>query len=107
MPKLHIKKGDRVRILAGESRGEEGRVIKVYPAKGKAIVEGEGIKKAMKHAKPNAANPQGGIVKQDIPIHVSNLAVIDGQGNATRIGRKHDENGKLVRYSKKSEEVLK
>ncbi len=106
MSKLHIKKGDKVRVLAGESRGEEGRVIKVYPLKGTAVVEGDGIKKAMKHTKPNAANPQGGIVKQDVPINLSNLAVIDGAGNATRIGRKI-EDGKSVRYSKKSQEVIK
>jgi large subunit ribosomal protein L24 len=106
MSKLHIKKGDRVKVLAGESKGEEGRVIKVYPAKLTAIVEGDGIKKAKKHTKPNAANPQGGIIQQDIAIHISNLAVIDGAGNATRIGRK-EENGKIVRYSKKSGEVIK
>ena len=107
MSKLHIKKGDKVKVLAGESKGEEGRVIKVYPSKMTAIVEGDGIKKATKHSKPNAANPDGGIVHQDIPIHVSNLAVVDGAGNATRIGRKKDEDGKLVRYSKKTQEVIK
>jgi large subunit ribosomal protein L24 len=106
MSKLHIKKGDKVKVLAGESKGEEGRIIKVYPAKNTAIVEGDGIKKAKKHTKPNAANPQGGIVQQDIPIHISNLAVIDAEGNVTRIGRR-EEDGKLVRYSKKSGEVIK
>ncbi len=107
MAKLHVKKGDTVKVIAGESKGQTGRVIKVYPAKNRAILEGDNIAKAKKHSKPNAANPQGGIINTDIAIHVSNLMVIDGKGNATRIGRRKDADGNNVRYSKKSQEDLK
>ena len=106
MAKLHIKKGDTVRVIAGESKGAEGTVRKVFTEKNRAIVEGDDIKKMSKHTKPNAASPQGGIVHEEAPIHISNLMVIDGKGNATRIGRKLDDSGKKVRYSKKSGEVI-
>ncbi|MCB9361240.1 MAG: 50S ribosomal protein L24 [Flavobacteriales bacterium] len=106
MAKLHIKKGDTVRVIAGESKGAEGTVRKVFTDKNRAIVEGDDIKKMSKHSKPNAANPNGGIVKEEAPIHISNLMVIDGKGNATRTGRKLDETGNKVRYSKKSGEVI-
>ena len=107
MPKLHIKKGDTVKVITGNSKGSEGKVIQVLIAKNRAIVEG--VNMVSKHSKPNAANPQGGIVKQEAPIHISNLMVVDPKsGDATRIGRKIDEKtGKLVRYSKKSGEVIK
>lgn len=107
MSKLHIKKGDTVKVLSGESKGQQGRVIKVIADSNRAIVEGDGIKKAKKHSKPDAANPQGGIIDMEIPIHISNLMIIDSEGNATRIGRKKDKDGRLVRYSKKSGEVIK
>ncbi|MBW6497359.1 MAG: 50S ribosomal protein L24 [Bacteroidales bacterium] len=103
--KLHIKKGDSVKIIAGNEKGSEGKVLAVYPEKLRALVEG--VNMVSKHTKPNAANPQGGIVKKEAPIHLSNLMLIDGKGNATRIGRKRDEKGKLVRYSKKTGEVIK
>ena len=104
--KLHIKKGDTVIVNAGESKGHEGKVLEVLIEKQRAIVEGANL--ISKHTKPNAANPQGGIVKQEAPIHISNLNVIDPKsGTATRIGRKLDEENKLVRYSKKSGEVIK
>jgi large subunit ribosomal protein L24 len=106
MAKLHIKKGDTVRVIAGESKGAEGTVRKVFTEKNRAIVEGDDIKKMSKHTKPNAASPQGGIVHEEAPIHISNLMVIDGKGNATRTGRKLDDSGKKVRYSKKSGEVI-
>ena len=106
MAKLHIKKGDTVRVIAGESKGAEGTVRKVFTEKNRAIVEGDDIKKMSKHTKPNAASPQGGIVHEEAPIHISNLMVIDSKGNATRIGRKLDDSGKKVRYSKKSGEVI-
>lgn len=106
MIKPRIKKGDTVEIISGESKGQRGRVIKVMPSEYKAFVEGEGIKKATKHSKPNAANPQGGIVHQDIAIHISNLMLIDGKGNKTRIGSKIGENGKKIRYSKKTQEEI-
>lgn len=97
--KLHVKKGDTVKILAGEDKGKSGKVLKVYPEKNRAIVEGMNVQK--KHTKPNARNTQGGIVEQEAPIHISNLMVMEGKV-ATRIGRRVNEEGKIVRYSKKS-----
>ena len=107
MSKLHIKKGDTVKVIAGNSNGQEGKVIEVLVSKSRALVEGVNL--VSKHTKPNAANPQGGIVKQEASIHISNLMVVDPKsGEATRIGRKLDEKtGKLTRYSKKSGEVIK
>ena len=107
MKKLKIKKNDTVVVLAGTSKGKEGKVIKIYSATNRAIVEGVNI--ASKHTKPNAANPQGGIIKQEASINISNLMLVDPKsGQPTRIGRKRDEQtGKLVRYSKKSGEVIK
>ena len=104
MSKLHIKKGDTVRVIAGNSKGSEGKVIEVLIAKNRAIVEG--VNMVSKHSKPNAANPQGGIVKREASVHISNLMVVDSKGQASRIGRKLNKDGKLVRYSKKSGEVL-
>ena len=107
MAKLHIKKGDTVQVMAGESKGAQGVVKKVYPEKLRAIVEGADIKMISKHTKPNAANPDGGIVKEEAPIHISNLMVIDPKsGEATRTGRKLDDEGNKVRYAKKSGEVI-
>lgn len=107
MAKLHIKKGDTVKVIAGESKGAQGVIRKVFAEKQRAIVEGADVKKISKHTKPNAANPNGGIVKEEAPIHISNLMVIDPKtGKPTRTGRKLDENGKKVRYAKKSGEVI-
>lgn len=104
--KLHIKKGDTVKVISGESKGKEGRVLRIDAETSRAVVEGANMIK--KHTKPNADNPQGGIVEQEAPIHISNLMIIDGKGTATRIGRKKDEKtGKSVRFSKKSGEVIK
>ncbi|NCC74371.1 MAG: 50S ribosomal protein L24 [Sphingobacteriia bacterium] len=104
--KLHIKKGDNVLVLSGDSRGQKGKVLVVDTEKQTAIVEG--VKMVSKHQKPNKENPQGGIIKKASPIHISNLMVVDGTGKAARIGRKLDEKkNKLVRYSKKSGEVIK
>ncbi|HKK09752.1 MAG TPA: 50S ribosomal protein L24 [Bacteroidales bacterium] len=104
--KLHIKKGDNVKVIAGESKGQQGRVLSVDVDKNRAIVEGVNMVK--KHTKPNAENPKGGILNQEAAIHISNLMVVDGAGNATRIGRKTDEKtGKSVRYSKKTGEEIK
>jgi len=103
--KFHVKKGDMVKVIAGNEKGTEGKVLLIYPKKSRALVEG--VNMISKHTKPNAANPQGGIVKKEAPVHISNLMVIDAKGNPTRIGRRRDDEGKLVRFSKKSGEVIK
>lgn len=103
--KIHIKKGDIVKVIAGDSKGTQGKVLSVDKEKYRAIVEGANM--VSKHTKPNAKNPQGGIVKQEAPIHISNLMYMDAKGNATKIGRRMGEEGKSVRYSKKSGEEIK
>ncbi|MDR4989033.1 MAG: 50S ribosomal protein L24 [Bacteroidales bacterium] len=103
--KLHIKKGDTVKLIAGNEKGATGKVLMVDLKNRRAFVEG--INMVSKHTKPNAANPQGGIVKKEASIHVSNLMVVDAKGNPTRIGRRRDSNDKLVRYSKKTGEDIK
>ena len=104
--KTHIKKGDLVKVLAGEDRSKEGRVLEVDREKNRAIVEGLNINK--KHSKPTTANPQGGIVEKEGPIHISNLMLIDPKGGKpTRVGRKMEKGGKLVRISKRTGEVIK
>ncbi|HOV70971.1 MAG TPA: 50S ribosomal protein L24 [Dysgonamonadaceae bacterium] len=106
MSKLHIKKGDIVYVNAGEDKGKTGRVLKVDVAKQRAIVEGVNI--VSKHTKPNAKNPQGGIEKIEAPVHISNLNPIDPKsGKPTRIGRRLNSEGKLVRYAKRSGEEIK
>ena len=104
MSKLHIKKGDTVKVLSGADNGKTGKITSVDRQKGRAFVEG--INLVSKHTKPSAANPQGGIVKREASVHISNLMVIDSKGQASRIGRKLNKDGKLMRYSKKSGEVL-
>jgi large subunit ribosomal protein L24 len=106
MKKLNIKKGDTVKVIAGVSKGQEGIVLKVIPSTSRVILEGDGIRKDSKHTKPNATNQEGGIIKQDAAIHISNVMLIDSAGNATRVGRKQEDN-KSVRYSIKSGEVIK
>ena len=104
--KLHIKKGDSVIVITGEAKGQQGRVLEVLVKKRRAIVEG--VNMVSKHTKPNAQNPKGGILKKEAPIHISNLLLVDpSSGEPTRIGRRLNENNKLVRYSKKSEEEIK
>jgi len=104
--KLHIKKGDTVTVITGESKGQKGRVLEIDRAKNRALVEG--INMVSKHTKPNAKAPQGGIVKKEAPIHLSNLMLVDpASGKPTRTGRKLSDNNKLVRYSKKSGEEIK
>tara|TARA_B100001057_G_scaffold13218_1_gene12416 strand:+ start:2888 stop:3211 length:324 start_codon:yes stop_codon:yes gene_type:complete len=107
MGKLKIKKDDTVIVLTGNSKGTKAKVMKVFPNDNKAIVEG--VNMSSKHTKPNAANPQGGIIKQELPIHISNLKLIDpSTGNATKVGRIRDEkSGKLVRISKTTKEIIK
>lgn len=103
MTKLKIKSGDTVRVVAGDHKGQEGKVQKVLIEKNKAIVEG--VNMISKHEKPSASNPQGGIVKKEAPIHISNLSLLDKDGNVTRVGYKM-EGDKKVRFSKKSNEVI-
>ena len=106
MSKLHIRKGDEVIVLAGDDKGRKGKVLKVLVAKQRALVEG--VNMVSKSMKPSAKNPQGGIVKQEAPIHVSNMSLIDPKsGKATRVGMKKTDDGKKVRVAKKSGEVIK
>ena len=106
MSKLHIRKGDEVIVLAGDDKGRKGKVLKVLVAKQRALVEG--VNMVSKSMKPSAKNPQGGIVKQEAPIHISNLSLIDPKsGKATRVGMKKTDDGKKVRVAKKSGEVIK
>jgi large subunit ribosomal protein L24 len=104
--KLHIKKGDSVMVITGESKGQKGRVLEVDRDKDRAIVEGVNL--VSKHTKPNSKAPQGGIIKKEAPIHISNLMLIDPTtGKPTRVGKKLNDKDKLVRYSKKSGEEIK
>jgi large subunit ribosomal protein L24 len=104
--KIHIKKGDTVMVITGESKDQKGRVLEVDRIKNKAIVEG--VNMVSKHTKPNAKAPQGGIIKKEAPVHISNLMLVDpASGKPTRIGRRLNDSNKLVRYSKKSGEEIK
>jgi len=107
MAKIKIIKNDTVIVNTGNSKGVKGKVIKVFPKENKAMVEGVNL--ISKHTKPNAANPQGGIIKQESKIHISNLMLIDPKsGSATKVGRmRDDKTGKLVRFAKKTGEVIK
>jgi len=105
MIKSNIKKGDNVYVLSGEDRGKQGRVLSVDRKKQRAIVEG--IKFVTKATKPNAKHPQGGLIKMEAPVHISNLALIDPKsGKPTRVGHRF-EDGKKIRYAKKSGEEIK
>ncbi|MEM7162242.1 MAG: 50S ribosomal protein L24 [Bacteroidota bacterium] len=104
--KFHIKKGDTVRVIAGASRGEEGKVMSVDARNNRVIVEGMNL--VSKHQKPNASNPQGGILKEESGIHISNVMLIDPETKTpTRVGRKRDDDGNLVRYYVKSKKLVK
>ena len=106
MAKLHIKKGDTVYVNAGDDKGKTGRVLEVFPSKSRAIVEGVNI--ITKATKPSAKHPQGGLVKMEAPIHVSNINPLDPKsGKPTRIGRRKNDSGRTVRFSKKSGEEIK
>ena len=95
-----------VYVVAGESKGQQGKVLEVITKEDRAIVEGVNL--VSRHTKPNSKSPQGGIIKKEAPIHVSNLMLVDPtSGKPTRIGRKLNEKSNLVRYSKKSGEVIK
>jgi large subunit ribosomal protein L24 len=105
-PKLHIRKGDTVKVLAGDDKGKQGKVLEVNREKRRALVEG--VNMMTKHTKPSAGKPEGGISKMESFIHVSNLMLVDpASGNATRVGRKLNDKGKLQRFSKKTGEIIK
>lgn len=104
--KLNIKKGDTVKVIAGDSKGKQGKVLEVDTEKMYAIVEGVNL--MSKNTRPNAKNTKGGIVKKEAGIHISNLMLVDNAGKPTRVGRKIDtKSNNSVRYSKKSGEVIK
>lgn len=104
--KLKIRKGDLVKVIAGDSKGSQGKVLEVIAATNRAVVEGANM--VSKHTKPNAANPNGGIVKQEAAIHISNLMLVDPKsGKPTRVGRKRNDAGKLVRVAKTTGEEIK
>lgn len=103
--KLHVKKDDTVIVISGKDKGKKGRVIAAYPRENRVLVEGVNMMK--KHQKPNQQNPQGGIIEQEAPIHVSNVMHVDPKsGKVTRIGYKVLDNGKKVRIAKKSGEAI-
>lgn len=106
--KLHVKKGDEVKVIAGNDKGREGRVLAVYPSDERVLVEG--INMRVHHDKPTQDNPQGGRIEREVPVHISNVMVIDpNSGEPTRIGRKRiedDAGGRWVRYSKTSGEII-
>ncbi len=103
--KIHIKKGDTVKVMAGNDKGKTGKVLEVISAKNRAIVEA--VNMVTKHVKPSAENPEGGIENTEAGVHISNLMLVDpATGDATRIGRKLNSEGKIQRYSKKSGEFI-
>ena len=105
-PKLHIRKGDTVKVLAGDDKGKQAKVLEVNREKRRALVEG--VNMMTKHTKPSAGKPEGGITKAESFIHISNLMLIDpATGNPTRVGRKQNDKGKLQRFSKKTGEIIK
>jgi large subunit ribosomal protein L24 len=105
-PKLKIKKGDLVKVIAGDSKGSQGKILEVLVSANRVLVEGANM--VSKHTKPNAANPNGGIIKQEAALHISNVMLVDPKsGVATRVGRKKNSEGKLVRVAKKSGEEIK
>ncbi len=103
MAKLKIKTGDTVKVITGDHKGSEGKVLTISKDKQKAIIEG--VNKVKKHTKPSAQNPQGGIVEKEAPINISNLSLLTSKGETTRVGYRM-EGDKKVRFSKKSNEVL-
>ena len=106
MAKFKIKSGDTVKVIAGANKGSEGRVQRGL-AKSERVI-GEGVNMVSKHQKPSATNPQGGIVQVEAPIHISNLMLVDPKsGEPTRVGRRVEENGDIVRYAKNSKEIIK
>lgn len=105
MAKIKIRKGDTVKVISGNDKGKTGRVLLVERDKNRVIVEG--VRMVSKHTKPSADNPNGGILDKEAPINISNVKLVDGSGEATRVGRKLNDKGLLQRYSKKSGEFIK
>ncbi len=103
IPKLHIKKDDTVKVISGDSKGQTGRVLEIYPAERRALVEG--VNKITRHTKPNAQHPEGGRIEKEAKIDLSKLMLMAG-GQPTRVGRR-EENGKLVRYAKRTGDLIK
>ena len=103
--RVKVKKGDEVIVIAGSDKGSKGRVLEVYRKNDRVLVEGVNMIK--KHHKPSPTNPEGRIEEKEAAIHISNVMVVDGSGNATRVGRRRGDDGKLVRYSKKNKEEIK
>ncbi|TVR71451.1 MAG: 50S ribosomal protein L24 [Marinilabiliales bacterium] len=104
--KYHIKKGDTVYVISGEAKGQQGRVLDVITKEGKAIVEG--VNMVARHTKPNAKHTQGGIIRKEAPVNITNLMLVDpSTGNPTKVGRRVNDKNKLVRYSKKTGEEIK
>jgi large subunit ribosomal protein L24 len=105
-PKFKIRKGDLVKVIAGDSKGQQGKVQEIITAKSRVVVEGVNL--VSKHTKPNAATPNGGIIKKEAALHISNVQLIDPKsGKTTRVGRKLNADGKLVRVAKISGEEIK
>jgi len=102
--KLRIKKGDMVQVITGDDKGKKGRIIEIFNIDKRALVEGINI--VSRHTKPNAKNQQGGIIKKEAPVHISNLMILDKAGNHTRVGRKLNDEGKRVRFAKKTGEII-
>jgi large subunit ribosomal protein L24 len=103
MKKIKIKTGDNVKVITGNNKGSEGKVLKIVSDKNRLLVEGVNMVK--KHMKPNAQNPQGGIIEKEASIHVSNVSLLTSSGESTKVGYRMDDN-KKVRFSKKSNEVI-
>ncbi len=104
IPKLHVKKGDTVKVLSGASRGKSGKILAVYPAERKALVEG--VNMVTKHRKPDADNPDGSIAKMEAPLDIAKLQLMVG-GKPTRVGRKENSEGKMQRYAKSTGDFIK
>ncbi|MBL6591983.1 MAG: 50S ribosomal protein L24 [Flavobacteriaceae bacterium] len=101
---MRIKVGDNVKVLTGDNKGSSGKILKVYRLKNTALVEGVNLVK--KHNKPNANNPKGGIIEKEAPINLSNLTLVSKDGEITKVGYRFEEDGKKVRYSKKTNEII-
>jgi large subunit ribosomal protein L24 len=107
--KLHIKKGDRVRVISGNHKGSEGKVLRVFPERERVIIEGVNLR--IRHTRPNQTHPQGGRIEREMPIHASNVMPLDSDGNPTRVGRKRIEDpetgrGRWIRYAKSTGQEL-